>query len=190
MDLGGAAAEAADRAQGLLAELGSDVEEYARLRLASAVLNRTIERYREKNQGPVLERASRLFAKLTVGSFAGLRADYNEQGEPVLVGVRAAGGKPVGVGAMSDGTADQLYLALRLASLETYLDEKEPVPFIVDDILIKFDNERSAATLEALAELSRRTQVIFFTHHEHLLELAQRRLAPGDFFVHRLPRAM
>ncbi|HXT60396.1 MAG TPA: AAA family ATPase [Pirellulales bacterium] len=190
MDSGGAAAEAADRAQSLLAELGSDVEEYARLRLASAVLNRTIERYREKNQGPVLERASRLFAKLTVGSFAGLRADYNDEGAPELVGIRASGGKPVAVGCMSDGTADQLYLALRLASLETYLDEKEPVPFIVDDILIKFDNERSAATLEALAELSRRTQVIFFTHHEHLLELASRRLAPGEFFVHRLPRAM
>ncbi len=190
MDSSAGAADAADRAQSLLAELTTDIEEYARLRLASAVLAKAIERYREKNQGPVLERASKLFAELTVGSFAGLRADFNEQGEAVLVGVRASDGKPVGVDAMSDGTADQLYLALRLASLETYLDEKEPIPFIVDDILIKFDDARSAAALQALASLSRRTQVIFFTHHQHLLDLAERHVAAGEFFVHRLPRAL
>lgn len=188
MDASGAAADAADKAQSLLAELTSDVEEYARLRLASAVLAKAIDRYREKSQGPVLRRASELFAQLTVGSFAELRADYNDAGEAVLVGVRTGDGKPVGVAAMSDGTADQLYLALRLASLETYLDEKEPIPFIVDDILIRFDNARSAATLSALAALSRRTQVLFFTHHEHLLELAEQALKAGEFFVHRLAR--
>ncbi|HUY92590.1 MAG TPA: AAA family ATPase [Pirellulales bacterium] len=190
MDASGAAADAAERAQNLLAELNTDVEQYARLRLAAAVLREAIERYRAKNQGPVLTRASTLFAQLTAGSFSALRADYNEQGEAVLVGIRGgADGKPVAVESMSDGTADQLYLALRLASLETYLDEKEPIPFIVDDILIRFDNDRSAATLAALAALSRRTQVIFFTHHEHLLDLAEQRLKPGEFFVHRLPRA-
>lgn len=190
MDSSAGAADAADRAQSLLAELTTDIEEYARLRLASAVLAKAIERYREKNQGPVLERASKLFAELTVGSFAGLRADFNEQGDAVLVGVRAGDGKPVGVDAMSDGTADQLYLALRLASLETYLDENEPIPFIVDDILVKFDDARSVAALQALAALSRRTQVIFFTHHQHLLDLAERHVAAGEFFVHRLPRAL
>ena len=186
MDAGAGAADAADRAQSLLAELGADVEEYARLRLASAVLAKAIDRYREKSQGPVLRRASELFAQLTVGSFSALRADYNDAGEAVLVGVRSGDGQPVGVAAMSDGTADQLYLALRLASLETYLDDKEPIPFIVDDILIRFDNARSAATLSALAQLSRRTQVLFFTHHEHLIELAEQTLGAGEFFVHRL----
>lgn len=186
MDASGAAADAADRAQSLLAELNADVEQYARLRLAAAVLRESIERYRARNQGPVLARASALFAQLTVGSFAELRADYNDAGEAVLVGIRAADGKPVAVECMSDGTADQLYLALRLASLETWLDDKEPIPFIVDDILIRFDNARSAATLSALAALSRRTQVLFFTHHEHLLDLAEQTLKAGEFFVHGL----
>ena len=57
---------------------------------------------------------------------------------------------------MSEGTCDQLYLALRLASLETWLEHNEPMPFIVNDILVSFDNQRAVATLEVLAELSAR----------------------------------
>ena len=46
---------------------------------------------------------------------------------------------------MSEGTCDQAYLALRLASLEIYLENHEPLPFIVDDILVNFDDARSHA---------------------------------------------
>ena len=81
----------------------------------------------------------------------------------------------VTVDGMSDGTADQLYLSLRLASLEQYLEHNEPLPFVVDDILLRFDDERSLATLTVLSELSRKTQVIFFTHHRHLVELVEAR---------------
>ncbi len=63
---------------------------------------------------------------------------------------------------MSDGTTYQLYLALRLASLETYLKNNEPIPFIVDDILMRLDDRRAMAALQVLAELSTKTQVIFF----------------------------
>jgi uncharacterized protein YhaN len=80
---------------------------------------------------------------------------------------------------MSDGTADQLYLAIRLASLENYLKNSTPLPFIVDDILVQFDDRRASATLEALSDLARQTQVIFFTHHRHLVDLARSRLADG-----------
>jgi uncharacterized protein YhaN len=188
-DVRSAAAEAEEEAQSLAAEIAGDVETYVRLRVASGVLRAAIERYRENNQGPVLERAGRLFAELTVGSFAGLRADYNDRGEPVLAGIRGRDGRSVTVDGMSDGTADQLYLALRLASLENYLDDHDPVPLIVDDILINFVNERSLATLKVLAELSHRTQVIFFTHHEHLIEMAEQHLEPDVLYTHRLQRA-
>ena len=88
---------------------------------------------------------------------------------------------------MSDGSHDQLYLALRLASLESWLETHEPVPFVVDDILLNFDDARATAALRALAELSRRTQVLFFTHHRHIIELARGHLAHNVVFVHELP---
>ena len=120
MDTSAAAAEAAEDAQEILARLEPDVQQYLRLRLASAVLREGIERYRKKNEGPVLGRASDLFRRLTLGSFEALRIDFDDRGEQVLAGVRPDG-KTVLPTAMSEGTCDQLYLALRLASLETWL---------------------------------------------------------------------
>ena len=182
------AADAAENIQTLMARLQGDVSRFATLKLAAAVLHRGIERYREQNQGPILARASELFAVLTGGSFNRLQIDDDGNGHSVIKGVRP-GGLMVGVEGMSDGTHDQLYLALRLASLESWLTSHEPVPFIVDDILLSFDDDRATAALHALAELSRKTQVLFFTHHHHLVELAGSKL-PGDLvFIHELSRA-
>lgn len=186
MDGSAAAAEAEEEAQALLAQMRDDAERFVRLRLASAVLQRAIQRYREKNQGPVLRRAGELFADLTGGSFTGLRDDFDEQGKPVLLAVRDDRTTALGVKALSDGTRDQLFLALRLASLEQFLDQHDPIPLIVDDLLVHFDNARATATLQVLAKLSARTQILFFTHHQHLLDLAEKHLPPQQFFVHRL----
>ncbi len=185
MDTGAAAAEAAEDTQDILARLEPDVQQYLRLRLASTVLREGIDRYRKKNEGPVLSRASELFRRLTLGSFEALRIDFDDRGEQVLAGLRPDG-KTVLPTPMSEGTRDQLYLALRLASLEIWLKRGEPMPFIVDDILVSFDNPRAVATLKILAELSTQTQVIFFAHHEHLVDLARQCMSADVLFVHRL----
>jgi uncharacterized protein YhaN len=188
MDGSAKAAEYAEEKQRLLATLESDVEHYARFKIASVILARTIEQYREKHQGPLIKRASELFSQMTAGAFEGVRAEYDED-NPVLVGIRTGANKTVSVAGMSDGTADQLYLALRLASLEQYLGNNEPLPFIVDDILLRFDDDRSAATLKVLADLSQKTQVIFFTHHQHLVDLAKNSVDPEVLKQHVLGRA-
>ena len=146
MDGSDRAALAAEEAQTLLARLQGDVARYATLKLAATVMQRGIERYREKNQGPILARAGVLFAGLTSGSFARLQIDEDGDGHSVLKGVRPDG-RLVGVEGMSDGSHDQLYLALRLASLESWLQSHEPVPFVVDDILLNFDDVRATAAL-------------------------------------------
>jgi uncharacterized protein YhaN len=170
----------------LLARIDADAERYVRAQLASAVLRTAIERYRNKNQDPILNRASDLFAALTLGSFKALKVGNDDRDDrPVLRGVRPDD-KLVDVAGMSDGTADQLYLSLRLASLESQLNPREPLPLLVDDILIQFDDARAVAALRALAELATRTQVLMFTHHGHLLPLAQAQLPAGTVFVHHL----
>ena len=187
MDGSSRAAEAAELAEELKARLAVDVEEYARLRLAAMVLHEAIDRYRQRSQGPVLDRASRLFSQLTLGSFQGLKVDYDDHDQSVLQAVRLGGQEAVGIAGLSEGSADQLYLALRLASLETYLESHEPIPLVVDDILIQFDDNRATAALQALADLSRRTQIVIFSHHEHVCRLAQACVDPGQLIIHRLP---
>jgi len=77
---------------------------------------------------------------------------------------------------MSTGTADQLYMALRVASVEDYLDRADALPFVADDLFINFDDARAEAGFEVLGQLASKTQVLFFTHHQHLMEIAERTL--------------
>ena len=60
------------------------------------------------------------------------------------------------------------------------------MPFIVDDILINFDDDRSRATLESLADLGRKNQVILFTHHQQIVGEAKKMKSKGEIVVHQL----
>jgi uncharacterized protein YhaN len=90
---------------------------------------------------------------------------------------------------MSDGTRDQLFLALRLAYIENYCENTAVCPVILDDVLMAFDDERSAATLRALEELSHKTQVLVFTHHDHHVSLANATLGEHSYRLHELVSA-
>lgn len=181
-----AASTLAEETEQTLASLRAHAEQYVRTRLAARVLRDTIEQFRRQHRDPILMRTSSYFAKLTCGGFAAVESDFDETDQSVLVGVRE-NGEHVRVEAMSTGTRDQLYLALRLATLEHYLDSAHPLPFVVDDILIQFDDMRARATLDALADFSAKTQVILFTHHASVVEQA-RTLEDADtrVFVHAL----
>lgn len=187
LDGNAAAAQAADEAQLALAEMQELSERYMQIHLAASVLRKSIERYREQHQGPLLKRASELFQQLTLNSFHGLKTDYNSNNDqPILVGLRTFDNAVIQTAGMSDGTRDQLYLALRLASIERYLEKNSPLPLILDDILINFDDERSRATLSVLGELCQKTQILFLTHHPHLVELAQTTLPNESLVMHQL----
>lgn len=172
------AATAAQEASHALAEAGSAAERYARLHLARVLLRSGIDRFRKAQQGPLLQAASRYFATLTGGRYIRLGVEQDETGPPSLVAVGSDGAE-CPVGALSDGARDQLYLALRAAAIEAHAAGAEPLPFIADDLLVHFDDGRSAAAIDLLAHLGRTTQVILFTHHDHVAELAAARAEDG-----------
>lgn len=154
-----------------LAQMGDAAERYMKVSAAARLLRWAIDRYRERKQGPLLQRAGELFAQLTLGGFDRLVPDF-EVTPPKLIAVRGTGER-VPIEGLSEGTRDQLFLALRLAALEMHIASDSPLPFIADDLFVNFHDSRSRAGLAALGELSRTTQVIFLTHHEHLVEVAR-----------------
>lgn len=165
------AARAESQRQEALARMSNAAERYVKVYTASKLLRWSIERFRESKQGPMLARAGNIFEGLTRGGFNRLVVDY--ESEPFkLSGQRATGGL-VSIDGMSEGTRDQLFLALRLAALELHLEQSVPLPFIADDLFINYDEGRAKAGLEALAKLSEMTQVIFLSHHEYLVPVAQ-----------------
>ena len=185
MDGSSRAAELADSSQQVTAKIRRLAERYIRLKLSMKILLDVIEKYRAENQDPVLEIASRFFKEITLESFRGLRTDMDDMGKAILIGVRPDESW-VKVEGMSVGTRDQLYLALRLATLQWRLSFSEPMPFIVDDILINFDDDRSGATIEAFAELAERNQVILFTHHRRVVEIARTVNAGEKVCIHEI----
>jgi uncharacterized protein YhaN len=166
------AAAAAGQRQEALAAMAGTVDRYVRVFVAARLLRWSLDRYREEKQGPLLRRAGEIFARLTRGSFESLIVDFDDKALR-LKGCRAGGGR-VDVEGMSEGTRDQLYLALRLAALATQLEQGRALPFVADDLFINFDDDRAFAGFQALAELATQTQVIYLTHHDHLAEVVER----------------
>ena len=75
---------------------------------------------------------------------------------------------------MSRGTREQLYLALRLGLIEHYESRSEPLPVIMDDVLVNFDDDREQKVMEILKRFAEKRQVIVFSCHKRTLEIYQR----------------
>jgi uncharacterized protein YhaN len=175
----------AEELQSDLSSVRSLTRRYLEIRLSLALLTQEVELYRTRHQGPVLSRASALFPQLTLQRYRALGVEYDDQDEAVLCCVREDG-KTVRVSGLSDGTRDQLYLALRVASIERFLESNPPLPLVLDDAFIHFDDGRAEAALSVLGQLCEKTQVLFFTHHARMVELAQRALGKDRLMVHEL----
>ncbi|WEK51981.1 MAG: AAA family ATPase [Candidatus Kaistia colombiensis] len=169
------AAVAAQDEQDAVAEIAEAVERFSRDHVAARLLSAAIERYRAEHQNPIVERASRAFSMLTGGQWSGIGIDYDED-PPRLAALRDGG--HFSPETLSEGTRDQLFLALRIAAIEEHARRASPLPFIADDLFITFDEARTAAGFELLAELGGVTQVIVFTHHVHVAEQAASVLGP------------
>lgn len=184
LDGGGDAARAeADIAQ-ICAELAESAEEYLRLEAAKIAIHASMEEYRTNDQEPVLALASGIFAQLTRGSYTGLEMSDEE---PPSIRAKSSSGPLLAPVALSEGTRDQLYLALRLATLERHAAAGNALPIAVDDIFMTFDERRTEAALHVLDSMADRFQVIVFTHHEHVIRSAAKELPEGRCHVHQLP---
>ena len=161
------------------AAMAEAVERYVELTLARDLVAKAIQTVRSERQDPLVREAGAMFAAMTGGEFSRMEADVDIKGMPTVVGVKTDGSGRQPVAIMSDGTRDQLYLAFRLASIAGYGAAAEPIPLIADDALVHFDDDRSSATMDLLAEFSAKTQVLLFTHHGAVRDAAERLARQG-----------
>lgn len=185
LDSSGAAADRMTQAQQSLAEVVDRAEEYVRTVLAKRLLEEQVARYRDEHQGPLLHRARELFADLTLGRYTGLDTDTDDKGTPLLL-ARTADDRLLPISALSTGTRDQLYLALRLAALEQFMARRGPLPLVLDDLFVHFDDERTKAGLRVLDHLAHTTQVLLFTHHSQVAAQATEVIDSDRLTIHEL----
>jgi uncharacterized protein YhaN len=178
------AAEDVEFSQARIVELA---RQYAVARLSASVIRRAVERYRDHNENPLVARANELFSRFTEGTYAELFVDVDDKGRGCLV-ARTNNRVIHTMEQMSKGTREQLFLALRIAAIERYVERSGPVPVLFDDVFVESDDARCAEIFAALGELSQQTQVIVLTHHHHMVAIARDALGP-NLHVQELPAA-
>ncbi|MEO1221560.1 MAG: hypothetical protein AAFY42_09455, partial [Pseudomonadota bacterium] len=145
-------------------------------RIGVRVARDALKRLAAERRSSMLNDVRDAFVAITAPAWTSVDAWTHDAGEK-LVGTTAHGDR-VHVDRMSTGTMGQLYFALRLAGYRSFVREAGPLPMILDDIMETFDNTRAIEALKLCGELGRQGQVIMFTHHEHLVDLAQQSI-PG-----------
>ena len=143
--------------------------------MARELVGGAVRVVRDERQDPLVRDAGTLFARLTRGSYSGLAAGRGRARDPRREGVSdRATAAPRPRPRCRRGARDQLFLAFRLASVAAYCAATEPLPFVVDDCLVNFDDPRTEATLDVLADFADRTQVLLFTHHTSIRDAASK----------------
>ncbi len=155
----------------LLLDIRDRAEAHLAARFGLMSFEAGLRRYRDSHRSAMLARASDAFGQLSRGAYAGLAAQPDGAQE-VLVALAADGGAKLAAD-LSKGTRFQLYLALRIAGYHELARSRPTVPFIADDIMETFDDDRSGAAFALLADMSRVGQVIYLTHHRHLCDIAR-----------------
>ncbi|MFD9624801.1 ATP-binding protein [Peribacillus muralis] len=147
------------------AAFNEESKEWAKLAIAKSLLNKTLDRYKRERLPKVIADAERHFSFLTNGRYTKIIVDH--LGEGIMV--QRSDGLRFGVEEVSRGTAEQIYVSLRLALAE-HTFEDDSFPLIIDDGFVNFDAIRTKRILELLKKISRKRQIFFFTCHQHVME--------------------
>lgn len=134
-------------------------EEYDAVAMAMEVLDEANTTLQNRFSPALGARSAEIFRRLTAGRYEKvlLSRDFSLETE------EEAGGMAHSVHLLSQGAADQLYLAVRLAICDMVLPEDKSAPLILDDALLSFDEERLHAALDYLVEESKRRQILLFS---------------------------
>ncbi|OAP40469.1 sugar translocase [Sinorhizobium glycinis] len=169
-------AELEQRQRTILLDIEHKAVGYLRLKAGVFAAEHALRLFRERHRSAMMQRASRTFSHISGGEYAGLSTQA-DKGQEFLIANTAAGGSKL-AGDLSKGTRFQLYLALRMAGYHEVAAARETLPFIADDIMETFDDNRAGRAFELMAEMARVGQVVYLTHHEHLCDIA-RSACPG-----------
>ncbi|MCZ6539070.1 MAG: hypothetical protein O6922_04510, partial [Chloroflexi bacterium] len=150
-------------------QLDSDAHRWAVLTIARDIFERTREEFQRERQPALMQAASRYLSDLTLGRYTAVRAVIGEKEQDLEIVEGEAHTKRASE--LSRGTAEQLFLSMRFALIEEYARKAEPMPVVLDDILVNFDPERAAAACKVIMDLSERFQILFLTCHPETIAM-------------------
>ncbi len=123
--------------------------------------------FEKEKQPEVIKFAGMYFRQITGGRYTGLRTLL--EGKELHVVDEKEQFKTLGQ--LSRGTREQLLISLRLGLIHEYERHSEPLPVIMDEVLVNFDNNRAKSIAEIISDFARQRQVMLFTCHPTSVKL-------------------
>lgn len=163
--------------QALQAELKDLTKRWATLAVCRHLVNQTRIIYEKERQPKVIQEAGR-FTKIMTGMPYDLVMPVGKSDDIQVEDETTARKGEVG---WSSGLADQIYLSMRLACAQDLAENAEPLPLILDDVLLTFDPDRQLGAAKVILDLAQRYQVLMFTCQPGVREITQMVLADCDF---------
>ncbi|CAM4063158.1 ATP-binding protein [Lederbergia lenta] len=164
LEEGGTYTEKLHRFHQLRSIFNEEARNWAKYALAIRVLNLTMNKYKEERFPKVIHKAQEYFSFLTDGEYK--RLYIQPDGKLIVERKDRISFSPV---ELSQGTGEQLYISIRFALVEVLKDDYS-FPVIIDDGFVNFDKQRTDKMVQLITEFSGKTQVLFFTCHEHMKE--------------------
>ncbi|WP_457572252.1 AAA family ATPase [Desulfovulcanus sp.] len=161
--------------ESLLAQIKDGVLKWSKYRLAMHFLEQGKLKFEREQQPKVLKKAGEFFQTITDGQYVEIFAPLGEN----KITVRTINGEVKEPHQLSRGTAEQLYLSLRLGYLQDVAEKKRNLPIIMDDILVNFDPQRAKSALQAILQLSKSMQLLYFTCHPQVVQMIKKISASG-----------
>lgn len=161
-----------------LAHVNRRLQEVARerdrLMLLAEIVRKADFDFRRKHQPDVIRRASRILSGITQGRYD--RLALEDDGRRLVV-YRSGSDFAVDVKPpLSQGTLDQIYLAIRLAIVDHLDDGRAALPLFLDEVFVNWDRTRRRGAYEVLHEMSKSRQLFFFTCHPYFAREVSRHL--------------
>jgi uncharacterized protein YhaN len=150
-------------------QLREQIEEYGTLSAALHLLRKAREKYERERQPEVVRAASDAVERITAGRYRRVIVPPDQ----FIVRLETAEGAVREIEQLSRGTQQQLYLAMRLAyvRVQNASPGAEPLPLIMDEVLVNFDPQRARRTAELILDVARENQVFVFTCHPDTVAL-------------------
>ena len=139
-------------------------------KVALAVLNKEKQQYEKEKQPSVIKYSSAIFKQLTQKEYERISISLTDND----VKIHSADDRTREIDSLSRGTKEQLLLSLRLGFIQAYEEKSEPLPIVLDDVMVNFDNYRSAEFADILTDFAKDRQAIVFTCHKHVRDLFEK----------------
>lgn len=165
----------------LLESIRRAATRWSSLSLATVLLQRARHIFEKERQPRIIRMASEIFNNITDGRWRGLSLNLEDASLMVL----PAQGEPVPPYNLSRGAQEQAYLAFRMAYIHEHAETREPLPVIMDEILVNFDPERASRTARELARLAGdgQQQILYFTCQPHIVDMLKEAASDASLFL-------